>query len=87
MPSTRRCVASPLPHDNPLQIWYCETRIASVIDFLTRYGLTITNRGKPASDHFRLAASFLPTIRELSRRGSNWDAKLVTSRESMIIRY
>ena len=31
--------------------------------------------------------SGLPTIRELSRRGSNWDAKLVTSTERMIIRH
>ena len=29
MPSTRRCVASPLPHGNPLQIEYCETLFCS----------------------------------------------------------
>jgi hypothetical protein len=45
-----------------------DKRISSVLDFLTRCRLPITNRGKPASDHFSLADSSFPGLRLLRFR-------------------
>jgi hypothetical protein len=63
MPSTRRCVASPLPRGNPSQIEYCETpRHASDLRIVALCRLPVANRGSPASDRFRFANKTFGTL-------------------------